>query len=163
MAWTTPKTNWQATDRFNITDFNRIKNNLLYFLQDDTYVKYSETVTPIADMTSYEPIYNVDDFNTIETWLDMIASAYGQDFGLRKTFYANGVFIDFNELNRIEKASSTLKDSTKTGSLLLGYLIYTETSSTQYTVTGIKVNEVVKDKVETLIIPTNLGDIDIAF
>ena len=162
MAWTTPKTTWIATDRFNISDFNRIKNNLIYFLQDDAYVKYSGTVVPIADMTSYADVFNVDDFNTMETWLEMLATAYNQDFGTRKTFYVNSPFINFTELNRIESASVTLKNSSKTGSLLLGYLIYTE-SNNRYTVTGLKTNEIVKDNVETLIIPTTLGNASIAF
>ena len=28
MGWTTPKTNWTKTDFFNLSDYNRIKNNL---------------------------------------------------------------------------------------------------------------------------------------
>ena len=30
MAWKEPKTDWTADDRFNIQDYNRIKNNLEY-------------------------------------------------------------------------------------------------------------------------------------
>ena len=28
IEWVEPKTNWSSNDRFNIADFNRIKNNL---------------------------------------------------------------------------------------------------------------------------------------
>ena len=30
VVWQEPKTDWKITDRFNITDFNRIKNNINY-------------------------------------------------------------------------------------------------------------------------------------
>lgn len=30
MAWSTPKTNWNLYSKFNIEDFNRIKNNIAY-------------------------------------------------------------------------------------------------------------------------------------
>ena len=30
MAWSTPKTNWKLYSKFNIEDFNRIKNNIAY-------------------------------------------------------------------------------------------------------------------------------------
>ena len=30
MAWINPKTDWTKNDRFNYSDYNRIKNNLNY-------------------------------------------------------------------------------------------------------------------------------------
>lgn len=161
MAYTTPKTNWQTTDRFNITDFNRIKNNLQSFLLNDAYVTYIGS-NPIPDMTSYAAIWDVDNFNTFENWVEMLGEAYGLDFGARKTFYANGLFIDSAECNRIERATETLHGSTRIGSLLSGYLVYTD-SGNRRTVTGLKTNEIVNDGVSELVIPTTLGDYQIAF
>ena len=45
MEWQTPKTNWTANDRFNISDYNRIKNNLTIIdhhktYDDEKYTKY---------------------------------------------------------------------------------------------------------------------------
>ena len=49
MAWITPKTNWISTDRFNIADYNRIKNNLEYlheyaqrFYDNGPFIQFGE-------------------------------------------------------------------------------------------------------------------------
>ena len=39
MAWIQPKTNWAVSDRFNISDYNRIKGNL-DFLKDKAETLY---------------------------------------------------------------------------------------------------------------------------
>lgn len=161
MAYITPKTNWVSTDRFNIVDFNRIKNNLEYFLYNDQYVSYGGA-EPIPDMTNYRDNWNVDNFNSFESWLEMLADAYGLSLGSKKTFYVNGPFIDFSELNRIESGIQRLRNSSQSGSLASGYLIYTDSGSTRK-VTGIKTNELVRDNVTTLIIPTYMNSHYITF
>ena len=111
MSWTTPKTDWTADDRFNITDFNRIKNNLtyLYDLAGHAFLITFDLVSMGADMTRYSAFWNVAYFNAFETNLDNINKAsFNRDYGVKKTFYANGVFIDYLELNRIENATLDL-------------------------------------------------------
>ena len=106
MAWITPKTDWTNTDRFEYTDFNRIKNNIQY-LRDRaaSLIKSFEIESMGDDMTSYSDYWKVDYFNAIERNLNTIAqNTYGKDYGYSKTFYANQSFITFDELNRIESA-----------------------------------------------------------
>lgn len=107
MTWIEPKTNWSVNDRFNIGDFNRIKNNLNY-LRD----KVVQLIRPLdisdmgADMTSYSEYWNVDIFNLFETNLEKIAkNSYGENYGESLRFFENGGFIKYDELNRIESAT----------------------------------------------------------
>lgn len=104
--WLEPKVNWMQDDRFNIEDYNRIKNNLL-FLRD----KVQKNIRPLEienmgeDLTEYTSYWDVNVFNAFEKNLDAInENAYKRDYGMRQTFYENGMFIKYDELNRIESA-----------------------------------------------------------
>ena len=106
MAWQTPKTDWTADDRFNISDYNRIKNNLMY-LQDLGSEIYAWIVLDNmgADKTSYAGYWKPSEFNLFESNLELIRNAFpDSDIGTRKTFFENAPFIDYVELNRIESA-----------------------------------------------------------
>ena len=110
-TWTTPKTDWSSTDRFNIGDFNRIKNNLQY-LHDESETIYGEyDITDMgSDISTYSGYWNVAIFNAIETNLQTINEhMINASIGTKMTFYENGMFIGFAELNRIENATVTLK------------------------------------------------------
>lgn len=109
--WQEPKVNWTANDRFNFVDYNRIKNNLQYLHERavELYKQFS-----IADMgediLSYTAYWDVDIFNLFEKNLETInKNAYTQDFGVSQTFYPNGKFIQWDELNRIENAILSMK------------------------------------------------------
>ena len=112
MAWTTPKTDWASTDTFNITDFNRIKNNLNY-LHDESESMFGEQYPIIdmgSDLSSYAGFWDVSKFNAIEQNLATINEhLISSDIGSTLTFYENGTFITYGELNRIESATVTLK------------------------------------------------------
>ena len=106
MAWTTPKTDWASTDFFNITDYNRIKNNLqhltgmagtLYFDAD-----FDGVILPDATYTDRPSAYKL---NQIELRLASIARVVGMDYGEGVTFYDFGLSIRYDELNRIESAT----------------------------------------------------------
>ena len=106
MTWSTPKTNWESTDRFNISDYNRIKNNLEYLHEfaNTLYLSFS-----IADMgenkESYADFFYADEFNLFEDNLKVInQTVFTQDIGYAQRFYDNGQFIKYDELNRIESA-----------------------------------------------------------
>lgn len=106
MAWQTPKTDWTADDRFNISDYNRIKNNLMH-LQDLGNEIYAWFVLGNmgADKTSYAGYWKPSEFNLFESNLELIKNAFPvSDIGTRKTFFENAPFIDYAELNRIESA-----------------------------------------------------------
>ena len=106
MSWQKPKTDWKSTDRFNISDYNRIKNNLEYLhgFAEKLYLPFS-----IDDMgddkESYADYFYADEFNLFEDNLKTInQNVFTQDFGIAQKFYDNGPFIKYDELNRIESA-----------------------------------------------------------
>lgn len=127
MAWETPKTDWSASydetglfigDFFNVEDYNRIKNNLVYLRDLAAQLIYDmPDVTVGADKTVPDgdnPDFDNDNFfadeiNLIEDALETIDENIGwADFGEKQTFYDNGRFIDAEELNRIESATLEL-------------------------------------------------------
>lgn len=129
MAWSTPKTNWKAEydedglfvgDFFNVEDYNRIKNNLVYLseLAKQCVSNVPEIVVgddkhyPINGSPDYDnDHFFADEINLIENGLAALDNAMPfVDFGQKKTYYDNGKFIDYNELSRIESAELTLYD-----------------------------------------------------
>ena len=123
MAWIEPKTNWTSSSRFNIEDFNRIKNNLLY-LHDVALVRVGafEIESMGEDLYVGEDEYKnwvVEDFNAIENNLHIISNKImDADIGTKKTFYENGLMPDYVELNRIE--SVTLRNKNALDNLSAG-------------------------------------------
>jgi len=108
--WITPKTDWASSDAFNIEDYNRIRNNLtcLHELAETITLPFSieDMGEDYEEETDEDKMWDVSIFNAIEDNLDTINEhTFNFDFGLKTTFYANGVFIRYTELNRIESAS----------------------------------------------------------
>lgn len=111
VEWTEPKTDWSTSDRFNIGDYNRIKNNLTYLNEyaNELYVPFD--TEDMGEDATYPIFWDVDKFNAFERNLDEInRRIYTQDFGVSQTFYPNGVFIQADELNRIESAMLSMKN-----------------------------------------------------
>lgn len=106
MAWITPKTDWVATDFFNITDYNRVKNNLLHLtgMAGTLYfdAEFDGVILPDAVYTDRPSAYKL---NQLELRLASIARVVGMDYGEGVTFYDFGLSIRYDELNRIESAT----------------------------------------------------------
>lgn len=114
MAWETPKTDWHGStdgegiytgDRFNATDFNRIKNNLDY-LRELAIKMYDEfsIVFLGSDRTPVDYFY-ADEINQLEENLTTINNkTLKRSYGNPPTYVANGNTMDFAELNRLESA-----------------------------------------------------------
>lgn len=106
----TPKTNWVSEDYININDYNRILNNLLY-ISAEMLSKYYIIPESFYDIINEEVTYNdyptADKWNMIENKLEELNNITGGilNIGDKKTFYPGGSYIDYNELNRIEKAT----------------------------------------------------------
>ena len=107
MSWIEPKTDWTSQDTFNFSDYNRIKNNIAYLRERAVkLVKPFEIQDMRDDMTSYAELFDASKFNILEQNLETINNnAYLKDYGTKQTFYDNGVFIAYAELNRIESAT----------------------------------------------------------
>ena len=104
MAWITPKTNWKSSTKFTYTDYNRIKNNLM-FLNDMLNEMYPEKAVPLdlgSDL-SYESNYLPSQFNAFEDALQSFTRVgENVNVGQKKTYHENAPFIGYQDLNRIE-------------------------------------------------------------
>lgn len=114
MAWQTPKTDWYGGvdvngdyigDRFNATDYNRIKNNLI-FLRELAITMYEtfNIQTVSTDKTTADFFY-ADEINKMEENLDTInQNTLNRSYGTAPVFTANGNTPVYTELNRLEGA-----------------------------------------------------------
>lgn len=111
VKWKTPKIDWKPTDRFNFVDYNRIKNNLEYLHERAIQLYESFSIADMGqDILAYTAYWDSDKFNLFERNLETInKNIYAQNIGVTQTFYPNGVFIKYDELNRIENATLLIK------------------------------------------------------
>ena len=112
MSWITPKTDWTATDRFNISDFNRIKNNIEYLHTEAVKIFGNFDIESMgADIASYATMWDYRVFNAIENNIDILdANMLKEGYGTKKTYFANGAFLLYSELNRIESATLRMNE-----------------------------------------------------
>lgn len=114
--WTEPKTNWAATDYFNLSDYNRIKNNIneLWEMAQIVFPEFS--ISPMGnDITDYNHVWDITEINRIENNLETIFQnvKYQISIGNKRTFSYNGLFIQYQELNRIESATLNIYNRLK--------------------------------------------------
>ena len=56
------------------------------------------------DIVDYLELWDYEKFNLFEGNIEKInQSIFTQDIGIKKTFYPNGMFIKYDELNGLEK------------------------------------------------------------
>ena len=114
MAWTTPKTDWHGGldaeglyegDRFNATDFNRIKNNLAY-LRELAITLYEEfSIVSLGNDRTPADYFYADEINQLEANLVTInQNTINRSYGTAPTYVENGNTMDYTELNRLESA-----------------------------------------------------------
>ena len=110
--WHTPRTDWKATDRFNTADYNRIKNNLVYLHEKAVSLcRPFEIMDMGEDMESPSAYWKADSFNLFESNLEKInRNIFTKDYGYSHTFFINGPFIRYDELNRIESAILSMNE-----------------------------------------------------
>ena len=111
-TWYEPKTNWVKTDKFNITDFNRIKSNIQWLHSNAARLnKYFAIENMGNNPEGFLSYWNVEDFNAFEKNIELINSVmYPSDIGVSQSFFENGPFIKWDELNRIESACFKMKN-----------------------------------------------------
>jgi len=104
--WQTPKTTWKEGDFFNIEDYNRIKGNINEIRSQALLLWPDFDFEEMGTDKIYEDYgFYADEVNRFESNLDYIcAGTYAFKIGSRQTFYENQLFIDWQELNRIEEA-----------------------------------------------------------
>lgn len=118
MEWLEPKTDWQASedepgnytgDYFNIEDYNRIKNNI-EFLGSLAHQYWPVFVKAMPDH-SYEEYPYAEEVNTLADNLEKINQYIGCIIGEKTTYVANGAFIGYADLNRLESACLSLYEA----------------------------------------------------
>lgn len=116
--WQQPKTDWQSGEWFNIEDYNRIKNNLVEIRSQALNLWPDFEFEEMGDDKTYQDYtFYADEINKFEANVDLIcAGTYPFYLGERKTYYDNAPFIDWQELNRIEKACLLLYNTFKASS-----------------------------------------------
>lgn len=104
--WQTPKTDWKASDYFNIADYNRIKGNLNEIRTQASTLWADVPFDAMgADKTYADDGFYADEINLFESNLEHFRNALVSiPIGNEKEYSANGPFIDYQELNRIESA-----------------------------------------------------------
>ncbi len=109
--WQEPKTDWTVEDRINFKDYNRIRNNILYVYNEAVDMFGNFDIEDMGEeMESYEENWKVQYFNAFESNIDIINKhMMSKDYGFKQTFYPNGIFIGYAELNRIEGAIRGMK------------------------------------------------------
>lgn len=104
-TWITPKTDWNASTYITYTDYNRIRNNLLYINDQLNIMFPSKTKTlDLGDAkTGYDNVYHASEFNAFEDALESFTRVgESVNIGTRNFYKANNAFIGYADLNRIE-------------------------------------------------------------
>lgn len=105
-TWITPKTDWDVTSHFTYTDYNRIRNNLLFLndMLNSLYPDVAEELDLGNPKSGYTNDYYASEFNAFEDALDSF-KRIGQDMsiGERGYYFGNDSFISADGLNRLEK------------------------------------------------------------
>lgn len=98
-------------DRFNASDFNRIKNNLT-FLRDMAIKLYKEfSLVSLGDDRVPGDYFYADEINQLEENLETLnTNTLRMSYGSAPVYNDNGTTMDFNELNRLEGATLDLYD-----------------------------------------------------
>ena len=103
-SWITPKTDWARTDKVEYSDYNRIRNNLLYINDtlNEMYPDKAQTLD-LGDALTYSANYLPSQFNAFEDALESFTRiGFNMNIGTKKTYAGNTPFITNQELNRIE-------------------------------------------------------------
>lgn len=112
VEWTEPKVNWLSTGRFNISDYNRIKNNIQWLCEKANELYKSFSYADMGnDVVTRDSYWKVEFFNAFEQNLETVnKNILTKDYGVSQRFFENGPFIKWDELNRIESACLSMKD-----------------------------------------------------
>lgn len=120
MEWIDPKTDWSCSvdsdgiyhgDRFNYTDYNRIKNNMVY-LHEIALEMYDPFSINILEDKAAGDYFYADEINLIEENLNILWKHTYRPEGVgAKEYVENGKIFDFTELNRLEGLTLKLHET----------------------------------------------------
>jgi hypothetical protein len=114
MAWTTPVTNWDATDYYNFhVDLERVEANTDYL--DDLFASYGYTsgISSIVTGRTNESLVYYDDMNRIEGNIQALADCSWEPITWQTpnvAWESAATIFDYNVANRLEINLQALKD-----------------------------------------------------
>lgn len=112
-VWQTPKTNWVASDYFNVEDWNRIIGNIEY-IKELCAELYPDFVIAAVPYKGHEDFPYARELNDIENNLQAINNnTYPLNLGDKKTWQANRAAPSYEDFNRWENAIMKLGTSLK--------------------------------------------------
>ena len=105
MNWTTPKTDWTAQDEFALSDYARIRDNLLY-LQKAARALYPPVEFEVMGQHRVADLVYLDFWRTPDANLTaLLAGTFCRpDYEGEGDWRENGPVWDYEALNRIESA-----------------------------------------------------------
>lgn len=122
MEWITPKTDWVSSDYFNVSDYNRIKNNALYLAN---LINYAMTLPEIT----VESIPNVYFFRSVTQAIGNLCKvALGFFPNLRYEYTKNNTGWVADDVNAIEDL------------LLKIYRTFNEQNKLPFTLGGVRID-----------------------
>lgn len=120
MEWLPPKTDWHGEsdpngnyigDRFNASDFNRIKNNLEYLRELAASLYEEFTLVSLGEDRTTADYFYADEINQLEENLQTVNDhTLKRQYGEPLLYVDNSSTMDFIELNRLEGAMLDLYD-----------------------------------------------------
>lgn len=123
--WSTPKTDWAATDYYNIADGNRWRDNLLHIHELAEGLYGNIAIASMYDSKTIASFPLPSEMNAIESNLEAINGAtYQFDIGESQTFVGNGHTVAYDEVNRIESATLRLKETLESQKALKRHLAF---------------------------------------
>lgn len=110
--WTKPKTDWKPSDPINLTDYNRIKNNLSHLQEMVARVLPDVPLQGMGpDKLDYRENIYAPEVNRLEVNLEALRmGTYSWLKNNQRTWYANQSYLDCAELNRLESLSLQLHE-----------------------------------------------------
>lgn len=105
---------YNSASKFNWGDYMSFWQGImeLHTMANDLYLGFP--IKTMRQIKTYEDYFYAEDFNRIEENLETINKhVFTQDIGKTKTFYDNGQFIKYDELNRLIDGMYTLTDMLK--------------------------------------------------
>ena len=117
MSWITPKTNWQATEYFNLADLNRIEGNIR-FLRDALNALSYHVPEQVHRTWTHSGLPNIGDIRRICDNIRMIAEHYFRPPHYERLLeIPNKVALDNHDANDIEEFLRWLNEQRLAGRL----------------------------------------------
>ena len=114
MGWETPNTDWPgfteaygnySGDRFNASDFNRIKNNIEHLRAMGNRLYREFPIVSLGDDRTPADYFYADEINQLEENFKTVNNnTQKRSYGTAPKYMDNGSTMTFTELNRLEGA-----------------------------------------------------------